>query len=111
MFAGNVVQIGLSIVSTAELSNAACERPFLTRIMPVLSLSKICYLFGNANNFFKRVATFFGRTNANFTAKSQVSNLFGQILQPLLWPGLPATNVKITTSGVSSLLSYGAIFI
>lgn len=44
MFAGSVVQIGVSITSTAELSNAASERPCcLTRIMSVLSLSKTCF--------------------------------------------------------------------
>jgi len=47
MFAGKVVRIGVSITSTAELSKAACERPcFLTRIMPVLSLSKTFYIHG-----------------------------------------------------------------
>jgi hypothetical protein len=54
MFAGNVVQIGVSIVSTAELSNAARERPYcLTTVVPVLSLSKTCHMFRNAKNFFK----------------------------------------------------------
>ena len=51
------------------------------------------------------------QTQISILSKSRVSNIFGQMLQPLLWSGLPATNVKMTTSAVSSLLNYGAIFI
>lgn len=113
MFAGNVVQIGVSITSTAEFSNAACERSFcLTRTGSVLSLSKTCFMFRNVNNVFKMWPhSLAERKQISMLSNSRVSNLFAQMLQPLLWSGLRATNVKISTNGVSSLLSYGAIFI
>jgi hypothetical protein len=105
-------RLGVSIVSTAELSNAVCKLPScLTRIMPVLSLSKTCYMFHNACTFLNVWSHCLAkRTQISMRSKSWVPSLFGRMSQPLLWSGLRVTSVKIT-SHVSSLLSYDAICI